>query len=710
MKIRAKKRTLFLFLLLIGMGFVCYPNLGTIAKQESLNILLISIDTIRPDRLSCYSSEHLKTPNIDALAAKGMVFERAFAHNPTTLPSHTNILLGTTPLHHGVHDNAKFKVADDFLTLAEFLKEKGYVTGAFIGAFPLDSRFGLDQGFDVFDESYSSGTAASFAAPERKAEDVIEAATDWLASQRSRWFAFIHLWDPHTIYSPPEPFLTEFKDDLYSGEVAYVDSELGKLFGYLERRDLLENTLIVLTGDHGESLGEHGELTHSYFAYNSTLWVPLVIVAPELGAGRLSDYVCHVDIFPTVCDILEAEKPPFLQGTSLLPLMRGKKIGKRAIYFESLAPYYNTGAAPLRGFIDGGKKFFDSPLPEYYDLEKDFNEGNNLIRQIDLGEHQKKLKVLIQEFSSPAKNRIPNKADRETLEKLRSLGYVSSSYPNLKQSYGPQDDLKNLLPFQQKLEDAIVLSDKGKFEESIKFLTELIQEKKGMERAYLYLHHIYKMQGRPEKSLELMEEGYRNNPESFDIISAYGILLIEKGEWDLGIEIFQKALTLIDFDPMVWNYLGLAHWRKGEEQKALEHYRQALALDGSFAMTYANLGGLYFSKFTRTKKRSDFLQAMEHFKKAIEYDPELAMAYKWLGIGYKLGGRVDAAISIWEKALELDPTDDSVVLDLGKAHLERGNKTSALPYFEQYLRLRKSSLLPEERQEIESLIQKCRQK
>jgi arylsulfatase A-like enzyme/Tfp pilus assembly protein PilF len=710
MKKRALKRALFLFFLLIGMGFAGYPTQGTIPKQGNLNILLISIYTIRPDRLSCYGSEHLKTPNIDALASNGVVFERAFAHNPTTLPSHTNILLGTTPLHHGVHDNAKFKVADDFLTLAEYLKQKGYATGAFIGAFPLDSRFGLAQGFDVYDESYPSGTTTAFAAPERRAEEVIKAATDWLASQRSQWFAFIHLWDPHTIYSPPEPFLTEFKDDLYSGEVAYVDAELGKLFGYLERRDLLKNTLIVLTGDHGESLGEHGELTHSYFAYNSTLWVPLIIAAPGIDARRLTDHVCHVDIFPTVCDILKTDKPPFLQGISLLPLMQGKKLEKKAIYFESLAPYYNARTAPLRGFVEGGKKFFDSPIPEYYDLETDFDEENNLVQKINLEEQQKRLMELIQAFSSSQMNRDPDKVDRGTLEKLRSLGYVSSSYPNIKQSYGPEDDLKSLLPFQQKLEEAIVLSDRGRFEESVALLTELIQEKKEMERVYLYLHHIYRMQGRPEKSLELMEKGHRNNPESFDIISAYGILLIEKGEWDLGVAMFQKALTFVDFDPMVWNYLGFAFWRKGEEQKALDHYRQALALDGSFAMTHANLGRLYFSKFARTKKKSDYLHAMEYFKKAIECDPELAMAYKWLGIGYKLGGRIDAAITIWEKALELDPSDDSVVLDLGKAHLERGSKSSALPYFEQYLRLRKDSLLPEERQEIEALIQKCRQK
>jgi arylsulfatase A-like enzyme/Flp pilus assembly protein TadD len=684
--------------------------LSSEAKAEDLNVLLISIDTIRPDRLGCYSTKYLQTPHIKKLAAKGFVFDRAFAHNPSTLPSHANILLGTTSLVHGVHDNAKFRVADDFLTLAEYLKGNGYSTGAFIGAFPLDSRFGLSQGFDVYDESYYTGSSTAFLPPERKAEDVIEAALDWIVMQRSNWFCFIHLWDPHSVYSPPEPFLSEFKDDPYSGEVAYVDSEFGKLFDFLERRDFFENTFIVLTGDHGESLGEHGELTHNYFAYNSTIWVPLIIVAPELSAGRIADYVCHVDIFPTVCDILQLNTPPLLQGTSLLPLMQGKKIKKRTIYFESLAPYYNSRAAPLRGFIEEAKKFIDSPLPEYYNLETDFNEENNLIQKVDLEKHQKKLEEHMLAFSSSRPDRISKKVDQEALDKLRSLGYVSSSYAEPKENYTPQDDLKSLLPFQQRLDEAIVFFDSGKVEESVSVLTELIKEKKDMASLYLYLHHIYRTQGQLTKSLKLMSEGFEHNPENFDIVSAYGILLVESDKLDEGITVFQKALAMIDFDPMVWNYLGFAYWRKGEENKALEHYAKALALDDSFAMTYANLGGLHLTRFPRTKEKSDYFQAMEYFKKAIEHDPNLASAYRWLGLGYKVGGRVDIAITIWKKALELDPADDITILDMGKAHLERGENTEALEYFERYLRLRKDLLTPDERRDIEAFIQKCRQK
>ncbi len=710
MENKSKRRLFFLLFFLIVVVLTCGLTLDSDTKGKDWNVLLISIDTIRPDRLSCYSTKYLQTPHIDALAAKGIVFERAFAHNPTTLPSHVNIMLGTTPLHHGVHDNSKFKLDDNFLTLAEYLKEKGYSTGAFIGAFPLDSRFGLSQGFDVYDESYPSESTTAFSAPERKAEDVIEVAIDWLSTQRSKWFSWIHLWDPHTMYTPPEPFLTEFKDDPYSGEVAYTDTELGKLVDFLEKKGFMQNTLIVLTGDHGESLGEHGELTHSYFAYNSTIWVPLIMAAPGLISGRFSDFVCHVDIFPTICDILQTDKPPFLQGTSLVPLMMGKKLEKRAIYFESLSPYYNRGAAPLRGFIEGGEKFCDTPLVEFYNLETDFNEENNLIQEINVEEYQKKLKALMEQLSSFQGEHVPAKIDREALEKLRSLGYISSSYSKTRKNFGPDDDLKTLLPFQQKLDEAILLFDEDKIDESIGLLNEIITKKKDVAQAYLNLFPIYKSQGRHGKALELLEEGFKNNPENYDIALAYGMLLISAGQLDKSIKVLQKGLTLIDFDPKLWDYLGFAYWRKGEEQKALEHYRKALALDMTYAMTYSNLGALYFSKFSRTGERTDYAQSMEYLKKAIEYDPNLAIAYRGLGMGYRIGGRVDDAITLWEKALELNPADGFVILNLGKAHLEKDNKALALKYFEQYLRLRKDSLSPEELREIEAFIQKCKQK
>ncbi len=710
MKIRVKIFVPLMLFLLAGGISANIPLLGSVLEQDNLNVLLITIDTIRPDRLSCYSTKYLKTPRIEALAERGVVFDRAFAHNPTTLPSHVNILLGTTPLHHGVHDNSKFKVNDEFLTLAEHLKERGYSTGGFIGAFPLNTRFGLSQGFDIYDQSYSSDSSAQFTLAERRAEEVIQAALAWLDRQSSKWFSWVHLWDPHTMYSPPEPFLSQYKDDPYSGEVAYTDSELGKLFDFLEEKGYLENTLVILTGDHGESLGEHGELTHSYFAYNSTLWVPLIIAGPGIDSKRIAEYVCHVDIFPTICDILNIEKPAFLQGVSLLPLMRGMKMEKRAIYFESLDPYYNRGWAPLRGFIEEGKKFFDSPLPEFYDLENDFNEDNNIIGNINRGTYKKKLEELMEKLSSDLAGDSARRVDRETQEKLRSLGYISSQVSQLKERYGEEDDLKTLLPIQKKFDRALILYDQGKTEESIREFEEVIEMRKDLATAYLYIHSISKLTGQVEKASAIMMEGFKNNPNNYDILSVYGTFLVESGDMDGGIEVLQDALAIIDFDPEVFNSLGFAYWRKGEEQKALEHYNRALELDDNHPGVYANLGSLYFDIFTRTKNREAHAQSMHYLKRAIECDPKLAIAYRGLGAGYKVAGNVDAAISVWEQGLALNPKDYFIVVNLAYAYFEKGDKTQALKYFERYLSLRGQTLSPKERQRVEDYIKKCKQK
>jgi arylsulfatase A-like enzyme/tetratricopeptide (TPR) repeat protein len=703
------KRGFLFFSILVGAiltaGFISNSE----EKEKQWNVLLISIDTIRPDRLGCYSTEYIQTPHIDALASRGVLFERAFAHNPMTLPSHVNMMMGTTPLYHGVHENSNSILHEDFCTLAEYLKEKGYATGAFIGAFPLDSRFGLSQGFDVYDESYPSKASSAFVYQERTAGQVIQAALNWLERQDLKWFSFIHIWDPHAPYSPPEPFNTKFKDDPYSGEVAYVDSELGKIFDYLNAKKLMENTLIVLTGDHGEALGEHGESTHGYFAYNSTLWIPLIIAVPQIKARRIDEYVCHTDIFPTICDILGVNKPTFLQGVSLLPLMKGGKIESRAIYFESLAPYLNRGWAPLRGFIEDKKKFLDSPLPEYYNLEDDFHERKNLIQKIDLERHRKKMEELIDKFACIQKKHTLQRTDRETRKRLRSLGYISSPVTQINKGYRPEDDLKNLLPFQQKHFAALSFLENGRIQEAVKLLNDIIQEKEDFTGAYIDLCNIYERQGLEEEALSLMESGYKNNPESYGIVTTYAFLLVKQGRLDKGIVLLKKAINIIDYDPEVWTYLGIAYTHKGEFQKALESYEKAHSLDENDALIYSNMGFLHFSIFLRTKKVEDHARALESYKTAVKIDPSLASAYNGLGSTYKVIGQIDKAVTCWEIAVELDPDYDFPIFNLGVIHLQKGNKSRALEYFERYLVLKNDTLPPDERREIEAYIRKCKE-
>jgi arylsulfatase A-like enzyme/Flp pilus assembly protein TadD len=701
------KKPLALLFILLAMIAAPALALGRAPQQDKLNVLLISIDTLRPDRLSCYDPRYLKTPRIDALASKGALFVRAFAHNPMTLPSHTNILSGVTPLSHGVHENSKAILGMNFVTLAEYLKENGYSTGGFIASPTLDSRFGLSQGFDVYDESYPSKTSPFFP-PARIAGEVLRSAMGWLEQQNSPWFAFIHLWDPHDPYAPPPPFSETYKNDLYSGEVAYVDSELGKLFDFLENRDGMKNTLIVLTGDHGEALGEHGELTHGYFAYNSTLWVPLIIAAPGIAAARVSDYVCHVDIFPTVCDVLGLEKPSFLQGLSLLPLLKGEKLKKRAIYFESLDAYYNRGWAPLRGFIEDKRKFVDSPLPEYYNLEADFGERNNTIQGTNQEGAKKRIQELMSGLASPAEMQTPAKIDREMREKLRSLGYVSSPVSKFKEIYGPEDDLKTLLPLNQKNSAALNLFREGRIEGAVKLFNEIIKLRKDFVDGYIYLAEIYQSGGEQQEALATMELGYKNNPEDYGMVSAYGVLLIKQGKLDQGIGILQEAVAIIDYYPDDWTYLAIAYGQKGEAQKALDCYERALSLDETDALIYYNKGLFHISLFMQAKNRADYARALECFKKAIELDPGLAVAYNGLGVSYRFAGQLDNAIAVWEKTLEVRPDFDLPIYNLGVAYLEKGDKAQALKYFEKYLQLRGKTLSPEERREVEEFIQNCK--
>jgi arylsulfatase A-like enzyme len=311
-------------------------------------VLLITIDTLRADALGCYGNAEAATPWIDRLAAAGVRFEHAHAQNVVTLPSHANILSGRYPVDHGVHDNSGFRFPQGTDSLASLLRSAGYATGAFVSAFPLDSRFGLDRGFDAYDDQLGDPEArTAFLMPERPGARTVERAMAWRqAHAGQRTFTWLHLYEPHFPYSPPEPYRSRYAKSPYHGEVAYADSLLAPLLEPLLAAGSAGRTLIVLTADHGEGLGEHGEKTHGIFAYESTLRVPLVLFAPRLfGARTIDDLVRHVDILPTLLDALGMTPPEGLAGRSLLPLAAGRTLAAASSYFEALSSSVNRGWA-----------------------------------------------------------------------------------------------------------------------------------------------------------------------------------------------------------------------------------------------------------------------------------------------------------------------------------------------------------------------------
>ncbi|MBN2244836.1 MAG: sulfatase-like hydrolase/transferase [Candidatus Aminicenantes bacterium] len=700
------------FLVLLLFNIVFSPlNISSNGKVPKENVLLITIDTLRSDRLSCYGNQDLKTVNIDMLAERGVLFSRAFANTSTTLPSHTNIFLGATPNFHGVHENLNFLVSQELLTLTEYLKKNGYATGAFVGAYPLDSRFGLSQGFDIYDDLYDRDHSANLSSLERPAGTVVEAALDWLKAQKYPWFLWIHLWDPHNPYDPPEPFKTQYKERLYDGEIAYVDMILGTLFDYMQDNKLFDSTLIVFTGDHGESLGQHGEETHGYFAYNSTIWIPLIIYLPETTPKRIDDYVSHIDIFPTVCEVLGIRLPAFIQGTSLLPALKGKKLPEREIYFESLYPYYSRGWAPLKGFISKQKKFIDSTIPEFYDLDRDFNELNNLIDRENSEKLKSQLKKIIENLTSEERFDASGKIDRAAREKLASLGYISNIRVSPKKNFGARDDIKILLPFINKSNAAWKLYQQGKNEEGIKLLKEIINERKDIDLAYKNLASIYQEAGNIDEAVDILEQGIEALPTNYEIFVEYMKVLITAGQYDKVISSFEKSsMREAEYDPVIWNHLGTAYAKKENFEEAIKAFEVGLSLDEKYPELYHNLANAHYSYGFKLKDAYIFSKCFDFYKKAIELDPEYAEPYYGLGHAYFQEGNLEGAIFCWEKALVIEPNFSQAHFDLALLYLNSGNKTKAFELFSDYKKQYYQLLSSEQKMQLEVLLEKSRKK
>ena len=676
------------------------------------NCLIITIDTLRADRLSAFGSTTVSTPNIDRVAARGIKFTRCFAHTVTTLPSHTNIFLGLLPPAHGVHDNSNFVVPGDIPTLAEIFQQSGYQTAAFIGAYPLDRRFGLDRGFARYDDDYGPQDFSRPVFVERPASEVVDRALDWLKTASRPWFLWIHCFDPHYPYEPPEPFRSSYKTNPYDGEVAYVDRELGRLLAYLEQTSLVDGTLIIITSDHGESLGEHGEKTHGYLAYNSTLHVPLIIQAPGLNGGRSETaVVSHLDIFPTVCELLGLKKPAGLQGRSLLPALRGKKLGPEKVYFESLYPYFSRGWAPITGYIDFPIKFIDSPRPELYDLEKDFQELRNLAPERDLRREQEQLAALIKAASSPEAGRARVSPSRESLERLRSLGYLGGGSWPPKQEFRPSDDVKSFLPFENRAEDALSLfRSGGRAQEAIAMLQANLQEKEDHDLSYSYLSSIYLELGQYREALAVLRRGLDRLPGNYTIFLAYVSTLLELGDYQ---EVARLAGRVESFpqagnDPEIWNSLGAALVSLGRYEEALSLLDKALAIDPDFPSALSNQGWALLMLARLKGDRQLLEKSMNRFKEALARNQNYAQAYNGLGAAYKSAGNSEAAIQCWLQALRLAPDLSQVLYNLGFAYLERGEKARALEYLLKYKEKVYRVLSPAEKQELDELIKRAR--
>lgn len=455
-------------------------------------------------------------------------------------------------------------------------------------------------------------------------------------------------------------------------------------------------------------MGEHGESTHGYYAYNSTIWIPLIIISPDFKPGRTTQVVCHVDLFPTVCDILKIKKPSFLSGISLVPALKGKKLPGRHIYFESLNPFYAEGWAPLKGFIYNKEKFIESPIPELYDLEKDFHETENLAGKKDLNPFKKTLKQVI-EGQTPAHHidaqRTP---DYETRRKLESLGYISGTNQSEKKTFGPEDDLKTKRPLLNKAASALRTSRSGQKAEAVRMLQEVITESQDIDLAYSNLAMIFKANGRLNDALEVLRTGMNSNPQSYSLFFTYVEYLSTGRYFDDVIDIVEQTrMREMEFDPELWNHLGIAYSSRKETEKALKAFSKSLNVDNNFPTAYHNRGMLYLALYEEEKIQNFLSAAEKDFRKAISLNPESPLYLNSLGAVLKKKGNLDEAVKCWEQALSLDPQFGNALFNIGVAYLDSGQKEKALTYFTAYKKSFGNRLSEKEKQQLELLVKKC---
>jgi arylsulfatase A-like enzyme len=396
------------------------PTTPPVVATPIKNVLLITIDTLRPDALSIYGNS-TKSPFFERIAPQSVIFERAFTVAPLTLPAHTSLLTGLYPPVHGVRNNGTFRVSPNLKLLSEIAQQHGFATGAVIGGFPLSARFGLNQGFETYDDSFSTmPDSTNFNYAEKNAESVRLSAQSWLDETRGKsFFLWTHFFDPH------HPYLKHGNSSLepYLQEVLYVDQQLELFFDFLRSKNLLYETLIIIVGDHGEAFGEHQEISHSLFVYNTTLHIPLIISAPGYKSQRRKEVVRIIDVFPTVLQLMNWKDPTAIDGVSLVPLLKNGSMPALEAYSETMAPALDFGWSPLFAIQDGEHKYIQAPQEEFYDLKQDRDESHNLAGNIDTSSYRNKIQSLLARTPPESSTRSLTAEERE---KLESLGYFSS--------------------------------------------------------------------------------------------------------------------------------------------------------------------------------------------------------------------------------------------------------------------------------------------
>lgn len=646
-KVKVALLTSVIFILLS----IVLPTKGMLmGNNRRPNVLLITLDTTRADRLGVYGYKKGSTPNLDAIAREGVLFEAAFSQVPITLPSHCSIMTGTAVPYHKVRNNGKYQLPRELDTLAEILKRKGYTTAAFISSFTLDSRFGLSQGFDVYNQRYNnSGKEIKAHTPERKAEEVYRDFFQWFNTiGPAPFFCFVHFYDPHEYYEPPEPYYSRFKENPYDGEIAYMDEYVGKIINRLKSRGVLRDTLVVIVGDHGEAFGEHGELGHQVFCYEENLRVPLIISGSRLPRDkRVTPRVDVMDVTPTILDYLGIPVYGNVQGISLLPLIRGKDVKQRGFYIESIFSKEAMGGAAVKGWIEDGYKYIDLPRPELYYLAMDPIEKNNLFfKKNFLAQKMKqKMRGYLKKYESIRFNSA-RKLNAAEIKHLASLGYITSvkkttaavTYPD------PKDLIAGWTFF---IKGRRLIHD-NKQKQAMLSYREAIRLNPKFSWPYARLAYLYNKNGNIEAAQQMFKEGIRMNPRDYNLKIDYANLLISQSE---------------TYDAFV----------------VLKELEKVDSPEVSIAVNLAK-GNIFL-------KRENFKEALYCFENILKIEPENLHIKKTVGMCLFQMGRMPEAFAVYSEVDKHTKTDPDVLFYAGLTASQIGKYEVSVSYYERLLKI-----------------------
>jgi arylsulfatase A-like enzyme/Tfp pilus assembly protein PilF len=687
------------------------------ASPDAPDVVLITLDTTRADRLGCYGAKDAETPHLDALAAAGARFDTAITPVPITLPSHATILTGLPPAAHGVHDNVLQRLRDDVPTLATMLKERGYATAAFVGAAVLDERYGLARGFDRYDDdlldSMKERSPLSFV--ERRAEHVTGAALAWLdqAPKDRPLLLWVHYFDPHQEYAAPPPFAEKFAERPYDGEIAYVDHWIGELMAGLAKRAAQRPTLSVVVGDHGEGLGEHGEQTHGLFLYDSTLRVPLLMHWPErIPAGAVVTPMASTEeILPTVFELLGVAVPSGVKAKSLLPLLRGERPPLEAVFLETMLPMNLFGWTPIEGIRTAEHKYVESPKPELYDLRDDPREERNLAGTAvaplaALGE-----RLAAQRRAAPEKaaSSEAGALDEATRQRMAALGYAV--VPE-RSGAAERTDPRDLVTLFDSLYAAAHRMGERRWDEAAALLDSVLRLHPRHVGAMINLGEVYwrrALEGATivtgaatqsaaggdsllpvalapnaaadfASAVEWYERALGVDPSSSPAHFGLGRVHAHRGELDDALARYRRALEIVPDAPEVQNEVAVILIRQGQMEAAVAELERIVGEFPEYAPAHRNLGALY-------RARGENERALEQYELGARLAPTDGGTRFLTARLLAEMGRLDAAIENYRTAIAIDESDVNSRLGLGDAYLRQGDRAAARTHFETAVRL-----------------------